>query len=121
MPENELTDLQKKKAGPEALLVVCKACAENCFVPGRVRGSRVCVRTAHCPTTTVSTNSCCWCSCMFFCFALPYSLRLGSGQDRLVLTPGPAQALSRTFFFFPSEFFFVFENARLFFFFFFGV
>ncbi|CAM9575191.1 unnamed protein product [Hapterophycus canaliculatus] len=32
-----LTDLQKKKAGPEAILVVCKACAENCFVPGRVR------------------------------------------------------------------------------------
>lgn len=31
------TDLQKKKKGPEAVLVVCKACAENCFVPGRVR------------------------------------------------------------------------------------
>lgn len=41
LPESELTDLQKKKAGPEALLVVCKACAENCFVPGRVRVSRV--------------------------------------------------------------------------------
>eukprot|EP00903_Cladosiphon_okamuranus_P017573 g16186.t1 len=35
LPENELTALQKRKVGPEALLVVCKACAENCFVPGR--------------------------------------------------------------------------------------
>eukprot|EP00752_Nemacystus_decipiens_P003103 g2874.t1 len=39
LPENELTNLQKKKAGPEALLVVCKACAENCFVPGRAEHS----------------------------------------------------------------------------------
>lgn len=36
MPKADLTALQKKGAGPEALLVVCKACAENCFVPGRV-------------------------------------------------------------------------------------
>lgn len=36
LPENELTDLQKRKVGPEALLVVCKACADTCFVPGRV-------------------------------------------------------------------------------------
>ncbi|CAM9150392.1 unnamed protein product [Scytosiphon promiscuus] len=35
----ELTNLQKKKAGPEAILIVCKACAENCFVPGRAEHS----------------------------------------------------------------------------------
>lgn len=36
LPEADLTNLQKKRAGPEAILIVCKACAENCFVPGRV-------------------------------------------------------------------------------------
>lgn len=36
LPEGDLSPLQKKKAGPEAILLVCKACAENCFVPGRV-------------------------------------------------------------------------------------
>lgn len=42
LPKADLTSLQKKGAGPEALLVVCKACAENCFVPGRVSfGSRM--------------------------------------------------------------------------------
>ena len=36
LPQADLTDLQKRNAGPESLLLVCKACADNCFVPGRV-------------------------------------------------------------------------------------
>lgn len=36
LPQADLSALQKRSAGPESLLIVCKACAENCFVPGRV-------------------------------------------------------------------------------------
>lgn len=45
LPETDLNHLQKKKAGPEAIIVVCKACAENCFVRGRV--SFKCVRSSR--------------------------------------------------------------------------
>ena len=64
LPENELTDLQKKKAGPEALLVVCKACAENCFVPGRVRNfSHVFGPPANHGPVSATCRCCCCCSC----------------------------------------------------------
>lgn len=36
LPKSKLTDLQVKGVGPESILTVCKACAEACFVPGRV-------------------------------------------------------------------------------------
>ncbi|CAN0115449.1 unnamed protein product [Ectocarpus sp. 12 AP-2014] len=45
LPEGDLSPLQKKKAGPEAILLVCKACAENCFVPGRA-GPSAAISTA---------------------------------------------------------------------------
>ena len=36
LPDGDLTEPQKKKAGPEDILVVCRHCAENCFGGGVV-------------------------------------------------------------------------------------
>lgn len=37
LSKSELSDAQKRGRGAEPILVVCKACSETCFVPGRVR------------------------------------------------------------------------------------
>lgn len=97
MPENELTDLQKKRAGPEALLVVCKACAENCFVPGRVS-----LGACSNPPITVLVDE------PLAATLLRFAPPVDSPQGRLFLTTGCVPGVGqysdtgvRVFFFFP--------------------
>lgn len=49
LPVLDLTHLQKERRGPESMLLVCTACAESCFVPGRVRALVTAVQSVGVP------------------------------------------------------------------------